>query len=178
MTLHSRTHRLAVIDRGRHVLILTSLRPIPWRFIIFANRSYLIALLFLSASCAGNPAPDQGSASATPERVARNPQVISKEELQDPAIAVTDALTAIRQLRPAFFRDRGPQTLRSGDPSSMPGQVQVSQDYGQPQPMGALSGISTRTLVEVRYLTAVEAQARFGINANGGPMIVVLTMKQ
>ena len=167
-----------MIDQRRHVLIQTSGTPIPWRFLIFANRSCLIALLVLSASCAGNPAPDQGSASVAPERVVRNPQVISKEELQDPAIAVMDALTAIRQLRPAFFRDRGPQTMRSGDKSTAPGLVQVSQDYTQPQPMDALSGISTRTLVEVRYLTAVEAQARFGMTANGGPMIVVLTMKQ
>ena len=43
---------------------------------------------------------------------------------------------------------------------------------------GFLKGIDTRSLVEVRFLTAVEAQTRFGINANGGPVIVLLTSTQ
>jgi len=38
--------------------------------------------------------------------------------------------------------------------------------------------VDVRTLQEVRYLTAVEAQTRFGITANGGPVIVVLSSKQ
>lgn len=110
---------------------------------------------------------------------ARNPNVISQAELSDPAIAAMDALTAIRQLRPSFFRDRGPQTLRSGgDPALAPGQVRISQDYGPLQAVGALSSIGTRTIVEVRYLNVNDATARFGINANGGPVIVVLSSIQ
>ena len=64
------------------------------------------------------------------------------------------------------------------DPATAPGQVRVSQDYGPLQVLSVLSAISARTVVEVRYLNAVEAQARFGINANGGPVIVVLTARQ
>jgi hypothetical protein len=145
---------------------------------MFAVRHSLAALVVLLAACATNTPPvvDNGSASA--ERVTKNPTIISTEELQDPAIASTDALTAIRQLRPAFFRDRGPTTFRNVDPAQAPGLVRVSQDFGQPQQLNVLSGISTRVLVEVRYLNANEAQARFGINANGGPVIVVLTTKQ
>ena len=145
---------------------------------MLATRRCVVALLVLAASCAANPAPESANGATPAERVARNPDIISKEELQDPVIAATDALTAIRQLRPAFFRDRGPTTLRNVDPSQAPGLVRVSQDFGQPQAIAALSAISTRSLVEVRYLNANEAQARFGINANGGPVIVVLTMKQ
>ena len=142
-----------------------------------AVRQSLAALVVILAACSTNPAP-ASDASATTERVTKNPNVISTEELQDPVIASTDALTAIRQLRPAFFRDRGPTTLRNVDPAQAPGLVRVSQDFGQPQQLNVLSGISTRALVEVRYLNANEAQARFGINANGGPVIVVMTTKQ
>ena len=133
----------------------------------------VVALVFATA-CGPHQAP-VGEA-ALP---ARNPNVISQAELSDPAIAAMDALTAIRQLRPSFFRDRGPQTLRSGgDPSLAPGQVRISQDYGPLQAVGTLSSIGTRTLVEVRYLNANDATARFGINANGGPVIVVLSTLQ
>jgi hypothetical protein len=136
--------------------------------------SAVVAALVFATACG----PHQASVGegALP---ARNPNVISQAELNDPAIAAMDALTAIRQLRPSFFRDRGPQTLRSGgDPSMAPGQVRISQDYGPLQAVGALSSIGTRTLVEVRYLNANDATARFGINANGGPVIVVLSTLQ
>jgi len=113
---------------------------------MFAARRSLAALLVLVASCATNPAP-AGDPAASTDRVARNPNVISQEELLDPAIASMDALTAIRQLRPAFFRERGPTTLRNVDPAQAPGLVQVSQDFGQPHALNVLSGISTRSLV-------------------------------
>jgi hypothetical protein len=100
--------------------------------------------------------------------------VISRAELQDPTIAGTDAMTAIRQLRPAFFRTRGPQSFSN----ATAGLTQISQDFGPLQPVDNLKGIDARTLVEVRFLNAVEAQTRFGINANGGPVIVLLTTTQ
>jgi hypothetical protein len=144
---------------------------------MFAARHCLVAVVVLAA-CATNSPPAAESGATPADHVAKNPLIISTEELQDPVIASTDALTAIRQLRPAYFRDRGPTTFRNVDPAQAPGLVRVSQDFGQPQAFSVLSGISTRSLVEVRYLNANEAQARFGINANGGPVIVVLTTKQ
>lgn len=135
------------------------------------RNSLVVAALALATACS----PHQASVGdvALP---ARNPNVISQAELNDPAIAAMDALTAIRQLRPSFFRDRGPQTMRAGiDPAVAPGQVLVSQDYGALQGVNALSSIGTRTIVEVRYLNANDAAARFGITANGGPVIVVLS---
>jgi type IV pilus biogenesis protein CpaD/CtpE len=145
---------------------------------MFAARHRLIAVVVVLAACATNSPPVADNGAAPADRVTKNPLIISTEELQDPVIASTDALTAIRQLRPAFFRDRGPTTFRNVDPAQAPGLVRVSQDFGQPQQVSVLSGISTRSLVEVRYLNTNEAQARFGINANGGPVIVVLTIKQ
>jgi hypothetical protein len=136
-------------------------------------------LVLVAAACSSSPSPSTGAEPASAERVTRNADIITSEELADPVVAAQDALTAIRQLRPAYFRTRGPVTLRTGgDPNNAPGQVQMSQDFGPLHPMSELAGIGVRTLVEVRYLNANEAQARFGINANGGPVIVVLTSKQ
>jgi hypothetical protein len=140
-----------------------------------AARRTLAVLLVLAASCAKSPS---STATAAPRpsasREARNPDVISRQELQDPTIAGTDAMTAIRQLRPAFFRTRGPQSFSN----ATAGLTQISQDFGPLQPVDNLKGIDTRSLTEVRFLNAVEAQNRFGINANGGPVIVLLTTTQ
>jgi hypothetical protein len=140
-----------------------------------AARRTLALLLVLSASCA-KPASSTATAAPRPSasREARNPDVISRTELQDPTIAGTDAMTAIRQLRPAFFRTRGPQSFSNASA----GLTQISQDFGPLQPVNNLSGIDTRSLVEVRFLNAVDAQSRFGITANGGPVIVLLTSVQ
>lgn len=140
-----------------------------------AARRTLAVLLVFAASCAKSPS---STATAAPRpsasREARNPDVISRQELQDPTIAGTDAMTAIRQLRPAFFRTRGPQSFSN----ATAGLTQISQDFGPLQPVDNLKGIDTRSLTEVRFLNAVEAQNRFGINANGGPVIVLLTTTQ
>jgi len=139
---------------------------------MFARRLLLVALLAGGAACAQQTAiPSSGTTSGTPVRVRKNPDIISTQELRDPTIAGVDAMTAIRQLRPAFFRNRGPQSFSN----ATAGQVQVSQDYGPLQSVTALSAVDTRSLVEVRYLNANDAQNRFGINANGGPVIVVMT---
>jgi hypothetical protein len=145
-----------------------------------APHRFLVAVLVVGAACSSTkpstmPAPNDGELTAvspTPAaRQRKNLDIISQEELRDPTIAGTDAMTAIRQLRPAFFRTRGPQSF--SNPNA--GLVQVSQDYGPLRPLGELSSVDTRSLVEVRYLNANDAQNRFGINANGGPVIVVLT---
>jgi len=141
---------------------------------MFAHRRFLVVLLVAGAACAQKTASTsstvapQGSA-----RVRKNPDVIVHEELRDPTIAGTDAMTAIRQLRPAFFRTRGPMSFQN----ATAGQVQVSQDYGPLQSLNALSQVDTRSLVEVRYLKAEEAALRFGLNANGAPVIVLLHNK-
>jgi hypothetical protein len=140
---------------------------------MFARRHFLFGLLALGAACAQQSASTSNEVSSATPRLRKNPDVIVEQELRDPTIAGTDAMTAIRQLRPAFFRNRGPQSFSN----ATAGQVQVSQDYGPLQSVGNLSAIDTRSLVEVRYLNANDAQSRFGINANGGPVIVVLTTK-
>ena len=157
-------------------IVLRSILGIAMRII---RSALATTLLLAAAACSSSPSPSTSAQPATADRTTRNADIISAEELADPVVAAQDALTAIRQLRPAFFRTRGPITLRTGgDPNTAPGQVQISQDFGPLHPLSELAGIGVRTLVEVRYLSANDAQARFGINANGGPVIVVLTSKQ
>lgn len=141
---------------------------------MFVRRRFLVVLLVAGAACAQKTASTSTSTAVAPQgtsRARKNPDVISQEELRDPTIAGVDAMTAIRQLRPAFFRTRGPMSFQN----TTAGQVQVSQDYGPLQSLNALAAVDTRSLVEVRYLNANDAQNRFGINANGGPVIVVMT---
>ena len=139
---------------------------------MISARRCVAALLVIAASC-GRPS----AAPVTTPRVAPNPNVISREELQDPAILGMDAVRAIRFLRPTFFRASGPQSFINGSA----GLVQYSLDFGPLQPaswLAALPPLSLQTLFEIRYLDAADAQNRFGLNANGGPVIVLLSNRQ
>ncbi|HKP15731.1 MAG TPA: hypothetical protein VJT85_06690 [Gemmatimonadaceae bacterium] len=135
-------------------------------------RFVLPALIVLSSACASSQANDNELRVVEP-KPKKNPLVITRDELQDPAITSRDALTAIRHLRPNFFVYRGPTTYN--DPSA--GATQFSQDYGPLRPLKELASMNTFTFVEVRYLDANAAQNRFGINANAGPVIVLVSNK-
>lgn len=136
-------------------------------------RISIAALLILSASCASKSVDTSTQAGAAQPKVRKNANVISREELQAPAITSRDALSALRSLRPNFFANRGP--TGSSEPGA--GSVQVSHDYGPLQPVETLKQLNTFGLVEVRYLNAEDAMLRFGLNANGGPVIVLLSSK-
>ena len=134
------------------------------------SRVVFSALLLLASACASTPSSDNELRAVAP-KAKKNPLVISREELQDPAITSRDALTAIRHLRPNFFSYRGPTTYN--DPTA--GATQISQDYGPLRPVSELASMNTFTFVEVRYLSAEAATGRFGLNANGGPVIVLVS---
>jgi hypothetical protein len=137
-------------------------------------RVSVAALLVLCLSCARRPADTDNELRIVPSKAERNHNVISQEELQAPDITSRDALTAIRHLRPHFFTYRGPTSYYG----ATSGATQISHDYGPLQPVATLKSLNTFGLIEVRYLNAEEAQLRFGLNANGGPVIVLLTNKQ
>ena len=136
------------------------------------TRVLLPVLIVLSSACASSRASDNELRVAEP-KPKKNPLVITRDELQDPAITSRDALTAIRHLRPNFFVYRGPTTYN--DPAA--GATQISQDYGPLRPVSELASMNTFTFVEVRFLDANAAQNRFGINANAGPVIVLVSNK-
>ena len=138
------------------------------------TRVVLPALFALASACASSQAKnDNNELRAVTPKAKKDPNVITQEELQDPAITSRDAYTAIRHLRPNFFTYRGPTTYN--DPAA--GSVQFSTDYGPLRPIKELTQMNTFTFVEVRYLNADQAQNRFGINANAGPVIVLVSNK-
>jgi hypothetical protein len=142
---------------------------------MLTTRRILAVVLVLSASCAKpsttGTASTGGAVAAT--KAKKNPYVISTEELRDPMIQSLNVARAIQQLRPTFFRTSGPQSFSD----SNSGSVQVSHDFGPLEPVSRLGNYDTLSLVEIRYLNANEAQTRFGVNANGGPVIVLLSNK-
>jgi len=81
-------------------------------------------------------------------------------------------MSAIRSLPPNFFAYRGPTGSETNG-----NEVMVSHDYGPLQSVQTLKGMNTMGLVEVRYLKPEEAALRFGLNANGAPVIVLLHNK-
>jgi hypothetical protein len=136
-------------------------------------RISIAALVIVTAACGGSRYPDVPGGSSAPSRIERKANVITAEELQDPTIMSHDAYTAIRQLRPSFFTYHGPNSFMQ----AKTGIVQISADYGPLQELQQLSKMNTFGIIEVRYLNAEAAQGRFGLNANGGPVIVLLYNK-
>ena len=132
-----------------------------------APLQWLPALVLVATSCAARPDPDLGL------QPTRDPRVISAFELKDPVIVTMDALKAIRRLRPGFLRATAPQSFVDTDA----GKVHYSMDFGPVRPISELVTLTTALLVEIRYLDAHEAQSRFGVNAGGGPVIVLLNNK-
>ena len=137
------------------------------------TRLCVAALLVLAASCGGSSKTSTPAGAPSPSRVQRNSNVISEQELQDPAVVSKDAMSALRSLRPNFFSYHGP----TGGSEPGAGEVMVSNDYGPLQSSQTLKAMNTLGLVEVRYLKSDEAALRFGLNANGGPVIVLLHNK-
>ena len=133
--------------------------------------SIAVYLLVLATGCASSPANDNELRSVEP-KPKKNAYVISKAELEDPAITSRDAMTAIRMLRPNFFTYRGPTSFQG--PS---GSTKISYDYGPLQPLSNLATTNTFGLYEVRFLNAEAATARFGLNADGGAVIVLVSSK-
>ena len=135
-----------------------------------ATRGLFVALL-LAASCGQSPSTE----SAPHPAADRN--VITNEELQNPVLRGMDALRMIRYLRPTFFRESGPQSFMN----TGAGALQFSMDYGPVQPLSQLAAVASLSLqlaYEIRYLDLNDAANRFGITANGGPVIVVVSNKQ
>jgi hypothetical protein len=138
------------------------------------SRFCLAALLVVAVSCGGSSTKSAPGGAPSPSRASRNSNVITQAELQDPVVMSKDALSALRSLRPNFFASHGPTGSSDARASE---QVMVSYDYGPLQDASTLKTTNTMGLVEVRYLKPDEAALRFGLNANAGPVIVLLHNK-
>ena len=118
-------------------------------------RTVAATLLLIVTACAST-----GEQSST--RYDRS--VLTQEEIE--SVSASNALDVVRQLRPTWLRVRGSKSI---------GQVTEVSVYLDGMRLGGpdtLSGVRTATIEEMRYLTAREAQARYGMDNTSGAIIV------
>jgi len=133
------------------------------------NSLAVCVLLAATTACAGR-APSSEAREDRPAR--RQRDVITRDELSDPALRAQSVLEVVTLLRPHFLGDRGSHSFQP----SAAGQVHVSIDGGRIMPLEELRGIHAVGVVEIRYLNAAAAMQKFGGAALEGPVILVLTM--
>lgn len=129
------------------------------------------ALLIFTAGCASRKSTTEPRPMGSTER---GSDVISIAELSDPSIAGSDALTAVRRLRPRFLTARGTVSIKN----SGAGRVQVSLDGGPLQDVSILGRMRPSEIQEIRFLSAADATQRFGTNSNAGPAMIVTTRRR
>ena len=149
-----------------------------------AFRSTCLVLAACAACSSGGTAtraePDASPQSVTSSRRDRN--VISREELADPAVSGRNVLEVVRSLRPQFLTVRGQHTLqdtataRRGVVDPDAGKVHASIDGTKIVSIEELAGIHASTVMEIRFLNPSQAMQRFGGAAREGPVILVKTM--
>ena len=136
----------------------------------------LAALVACASSPRVAPTSDDATAATASEtrtpRPRRNANVITRDELADPSLQGATGLEAVRRLRPTFLASRGAISL--GDPSA--GAVKVSIDGSSIGPLDDLDRIRTNEIRSIRYLSASDATQRFGVTADGSPVILVERM--
>jgi len=148
----------------------------------------VFAVLTASAACAGRT-PSSNATEDLPSRPAprRQRDVITKEELQDPAIRSQSVFEVVQLLRPQYLNDRGshgiPYSGTGGtdadkarlvvDPGT--GRVHVSIDNGKIVSLDELKGLHANSVIEIRFLSPAAAMQKFGGAALEGPVILVRT---
>ena len=155
------------------------------------NRVGLCVLLAVAA-CTGRRTASGSSEELAPrpqESARRQRDVITKEELSDPALRSASVLDVVKLLRPHFLNDRGSNSIPySGaggsdgekargavaDPEA--GKVHASVDGGKIGPLEELRSLHVNAIIEIRYLSAAAAMQKFGGAAREGPVILVRTM--
>jgi hypothetical protein len=128
---------------------------------------------------------------------------ITQAELSQRHILGGSAFEAFAQLRPQLFHGRPPPGVSATNDASqraqlfprdpvgrdstvrvvcvgnraceIDGQLSVSINEGRPGSPDILTTLPVRVIKEMRYFLAVDAAARFGMTAGGGPVLVVYT---
>lgn len=122
-------------------------------------------------ACAGGAAPGPATSSPEPSasRARSRSDLITREEMEDPALTGADALTVIRRLRPQFLMTRGPSSANTPDAGS----VHVSVNNGPLLALDVLTTLRIEEIAEIRYLDAVSATQRFGSVSKAGAVIMI-----
>ena len=140
----------------------------------------LLGTCLALAACAACASGNKG-ARAESGTGHRDRNVITQEELADPAVSGRNVLEAVRSLRPQFLTVRGTHTLpdtatsRQGMVDQEAGKVHASLDGSKIVSVEELAGINANTVVEIRFLNPAQAMQRFGGAAREGPVILVKT---
>lgn len=130
------------------------------------RHSVTLLLAIALAACAGGSAGANAS-SADLGGTRRASNLIAADEIAD-ASAASSAYDLVQRLRPNFLRSRG---------KSAGGQPHYATVYvdgvrrGGPDALRQVVGASVR---EIRYLSGPEATLRFGIDHEGGAILVTL----
>jgi hypothetical protein len=115
-----------------------------------------LVTLVLAAACA--------SGTAGKSRPTRDQSVITADELREHQSS--DLLSAIQSLRPLWLHKRGPMSLTSE------GDIQVYLDNMRFGTSLSLRQIDVSVVASLEYLSAAQAQARFGIGHPYGAILV------
>lgn len=139
----------------------------------------LLGTCLALAACAACASGNTGARPAS--GMSRDRNVITQEELADPAVSGRNVLEVVRSLRPQFLTVRGTHTLqdtstaRKGMVDPEAGKVHASLDGTKIVSVEELAGINANTVVEIRFLNPAQAMQRFGGAAREGPVILVKT---
>ena len=153
------------------------------------NKFGVCALVIVASACTGK-SPNTLATGDLPSRpIRRDRDLISKEELADPAIRSRSVLEAISVLRPQYLNDRGSHGIPysgsggtdadkarlSVDPGT--GRVHASIDGGKVISLDELRGLHANSVLEIQYLNPAKAMQKFGGAAMEGPVILVKTIQ-
>lgn len=118
-------------------------------------RIAVAAFLLTLAACASSDAEPRAPVDRS---------LLTRAEIQ--TAPASNAFDLVRELRPAWLQVRGPNSL------SRVAEVSVYVDGMRRGGPDALSGIRTESIEEMRYLSAREAQARYGLDNTSGAILV------
>jgi hypothetical protein len=135
---------------------------------MFNKRLCTLALLVVAAMACASGSSSTGDPNSSTAS-SRNSDVITAEELADPAVASGDAYEAVQRLRPRFLMTRGAVSARNASAGS----VHISVDGGPLLTVDNLSRLRPSQIAEIRYLNSSDAAQRFGTNAGSGGVIMV-----
>ena len=125
----------------------------------------VFALLVLVGGCYSA----QGGPDGRPVQSGRTAFIGGDELLEVREIAVT-AFDAVRRLRPAWLRGRGPLSVEMQSQTS----VRVYVDGMLRGTAGELKDIPTPNVLSIRFLSAPEATTRFGLDHVNGAIMVTM----
>ncbi len=100
-------------------------------------------------------------------RAVQSSDIITRAELS--RTAALNAYEAVQRLRPQFFKDRGRTSILRTE-SRTPTGVLDDRPLGD---MSTLRDIAVTTVYEIRYLSASQAQVKYGSGYPAGAIVVV-----